>query len=151
MRTAWCSSAHWRLTVRYSNMELLKKFDIFSHRKIRLEEVFEATISGGWISIVGIAFMSLLFLLEFNAYMSIGVISKVEMDLSDDMTIKLNFNLSMPTTSCQFATVDVVDALGTQTLNITRNVQKWKIDFERGRKLQQVADGRPAPKYAQGS
>lgn len=63
--------------------------------------------------------------------------------------LRINFNLrsktrtllycefacsSFPALSCEFATLDVSDALGTKKLNLTKTVRKTPIDFD----LQQV-------------
>jgi len=29
---------------------------------------------------------------------------------------------------CEYATVDVVDVLGTNSMNVTKNVEKWQLD-----------------------
>lgn len=35
---------------------------------------------------------------------------------------------------CDYATVDVVDVLGTNSMNVTKNVEKWQLD-EGGRRM----------------
>ena len=35
---------------------------------------------------------------------------------------------------CDYATVDVVDVLGTNSMNVTKNVEKWQLD-EAGKRM----------------
>ena len=66
--------------------------------------------------------------------------------------LKVTFNLSLPALSCEFATLDVSDALGTKRLNLTKTVRKVPItlDLERaGAAYEDAADAhsQPGPKY----
>jgi hypothetical protein len=67
--------------------------------------------------------------------------------------LKITFNVSFPALSCEFATLDVSDELGTKRMNLTKTVRKSPIDLQ----LQRVGahfedeDGKSArkegPKY----
>lgn len=52
--------------------------------------------------------------------------------------LRINFNISFPDLSCEFATLDVSDALGTKRLNLTKTVRKVALDA-RGKRLPGVA------------
>ena len=44
--------------------------------------------------------------------------------------LRINFNISFPALSCEFATLDISDALGLKRLNLTKTVRKAPIDGE---------------------
>lgn len=48
--------------------------------------------------------------------------------------LRINFNVSLPAVSCEFATVDMYDVIGTTRLNVTRGLRRVPLD----------AEGRPA-------
>lgn len=41
--------------------------------------------------------------------------------------LRISFNISFPSLSCEFATLDVSDALGTKRLNLTKTIRKLPI------------------------
>jgi hypothetical protein len=43
---------------------------------------------------------------------------------------------------CEFATVDVLDVLGTNQQNVTRNIQKWNLDKDGKQRDALTASGR---------
>mmetsp|Transcript_27284 Transcript_27284/g.84132 ORF Transcript_27284/g.84132 Transcript_27284/m.84132 type:complete len:317 (-) Transcript_27284:449-1399(-) len=43
-------------------------------------------------------------------------------------SLRINFNVTMLDLQCEYATVDIVDALGTNSMNVTKNVEKWQLD-----------------------
>lgn len=62
--------------------------------------------------------------------------------------LKVNFNISFPSLSCEFATVDVSDALGTKRLNLTKTIRKTPVNLDLEHQGQTFEDvNRPAPKY----
>ena len=42
--------------------------------------------------------------------------------------LRINFNVTMLDLQCDYAAVDVVDVLGTNSMNVTKNVEKWQLD-----------------------
>jgi thiol-disulfide isomerase/thioredoxin len=50
------------------------------------------------------------------------------LDESNDEMLTINFNVTIADLPCQFASVDVSDMTGTRTHNVTRNVDKWRLD-----------------------
>ena len=42
--------------------------------------------------------------------------------------LRINFNITVMDLPCEFATIDVVDVLGTRTDNVTKNVNRWQLD-----------------------
>lgn len=65
------------------------------------------------ISLVAACVMVFLFLAELSAFMQTTTHTSVMIDRSTDGDLlKINFNISFPRLSCEFASVDVSDALG---------------------------------------
>ncbi|KAK1407044.1 hypothetical protein QVD17_38654 [Tagetes erecta] len=104
----------------------IKSVDFF--RKIP-RDMTEASLSGAGLSIVAAASMMFLFVMELNNYVAITTTTSVIVDQSSDSEFLLiGFNLSFPALSCEFASLDVSDVLGTNRLNITKTVRKFAIN-----------------------
>ena len=63
--------------------------------------------------------------------------------------LRVNFNISFPALSCEYATLDVSDAIGSKKLNLTKTVRKAPIDEESLRRVGYAFEDikRPEPKY----
>ncbi|CAH9083537.1 unnamed protein product [Cuscuta europaea] len=73
--------------------------------------------------------MILLFGMELHHYLAVSTTTSVVVDRSADGDfLRIDFNISFPALSCEFASVDVSDVLGTNRLNITKTVRKYAID-----------------------
>ncbi|KAJ7948470.1 protein disulfide-isomerase 5-4-like [Quillaja saponaria] len=104
----------------------LKSVDFY--RKIP-RDLTEATLSGAGLSIVAALSIMFLFGMELNNYLSVSTSTSVIVDKSSDGDfLRIDFNISFPALSCEFASVDVSDVLGTNRLNITKTVRKFSID-----------------------
>ncbi|KAF4395988.1 hypothetical protein F8388_013157 [Cannabis sativa] len=107
----------------------LKSVDFY--RKIP-RDLTEASLSGAGLSII--AALSMVFLLEWyelNNYLTISTSTSVIVDKSTDGDyLRIDFDISFPTLSCEFASVDVSDILGTNRLNITKTIRKFSIDAD---------------------
>ncbi|CAL0328919.1 unnamed protein product [Lupinus luteus] len=104
----------------------LKSVDFY--RKIP-RDLTEASLSGAGLSIVAALSMMFLFGMELNNYLSVSTSTSVIVDKSSDGDfLRIDFNISFPSLSCEFASVDVSDVLGTNRLNITKTVRKFSID-----------------------
>ncbi|XP_061358237.1 protein disulfide-isomerase 5-4-like isoform X1 [Gastrolobium bilobum] len=104
----------------------IKSVDFY--RKIP-RDLTEASVSGAGLSIIAALSMMFLFGMELNDYLSIGTSTSVIVDKSSDGDfLRIDFNISFPALSCEFASVDVSDVLGTNRLNITKTVRKFSID-----------------------
>jgi thiol-disulfide isomerase/thioredoxin len=73
-------------------------------------------------------FMLVLFLVELVAFMSTTISTSVILDTNADTQLRINFNITMMDLACDYASIDVYDVLGTNTQNITKNVEKWQLD-----------------------
>ena len=51
------------------------------------------------------------------------------------LQIRINFNITMLDVPCEFATVDVLDVLGTNQQNVTKNIEKWNLDQDAQRRM----------------
>ncbi|MED6160877.1 Protein disulfide-isomerase 5-4 [Stylosanthes scabra] len=98
------------------------------YRKIP-RDLTEASLSGAGLSIVAALAMIFLFGMELSNYLSVSTTTSVIVDKSSDGEfLRIDFNISFPALSCEFASVDVSDVLGTNRLNITKTVRKFSID-----------------------
>ncbi|KAK7405080.1 hypothetical protein VNO78_06264 [Psophocarpus tetragonolobus] len=104
----------------------LKSVDFY--RKIP-RDLTEASLSGAGLSIVAALSMMFLFGMELSNYLTVSTSTAVIVDKSaDGEFLRIEFNISFPALSCEFASVDVSDVLGTHRLNITKTVRKFSID-----------------------
>ncbi|QHO56695.1 hypothetical protein HN51_011397 [Arachis hypogaea] len=104
----------------------LKSVDFY--RKIP-RDLTEASLSGAGLSIIAAFSMIFLFGMELNNYLTVSTATSVIVDQSSDGDfLRIDFNISFPALSCEFASVDVKDVLGTNRLNITKTVRKFSID-----------------------
>ncbi|KAL3508524.1 hypothetical protein ACH5RR_027925 [Cinchona calisaya] len=104
----------------------LKSVDFY--RKIP-RDLTEASLSGAGLSIIAAFSMIFLFGMELNDYLTVSTSTSVVIDNSSDGEfLRIDFNISFPALSCEFASVDVSDVLGTNRLNITKTIRKYSID-----------------------
>ncbi|KAL2476256.1 Protein disulfide-isomerase 5-3 [Abeliophyllum distichum] len=104
----------------------IKSVDFY--RKIP-RDLTEASLSGAGLSIIAALSMIFLFGMELNDYLTVSTSTSIIVDQSSDGDfLRIDFNLSFPALSCEFASVDVSDVLGTNRLNLTKTVRKYSID-----------------------
>ena len=109
----------------------LKDFDFY--RKIP-KDLTETSFHGSVLSVCASFFMLILFVAELWAFLSPSTITNVVVDPNSDRHLRINFNITVLDMPCEYATVDVVDVLGTRHENITKNINKWKIGADGQRK-----------------
>lgn len=109
----------------------LKMMDFF--RKIPAD-LTETTVTGAALSVAACLFMGVLFVVELYAFLSTTVETGVMLDTNTDSLLRINFNVTMLDLQCEYAAVDVVDVLGTNSMNVTKNVEKWQLD-EHGKRM----------------
>lgn len=80
------------------------------------------------MSVCAIAIMGILFLSETWAFASSRIATSITIDETSHPQIRLNFNVTFLDLHCDFVSVDVWDALGTNRQNISKNVDKWQLD-----------------------
>ncbi|KAJ0801798.1 putative endoplasmic reticulum vesicle transporter [Helianthus annuus] len=77
-------------------------------------DLTEASLSGAGISILAAISMIFLFGMELHSYLTISTSTAIIIDKSSiEDTVRVDFNISFPLLSCEFASVDVSDVLGT--------------------------------------
>ncbi|KAI3466221.1 hypothetical protein Pfo_022884 [Paulownia fortunei] len=92
-------------------------------------DLTEASLSGAGLSIIAAFSMIFLFGMELNDYLTVSTSTSVVVDKSSDGDfLRIDFDMSFPALSCEFASIDVSDVLGTNRLNITKTVRKYSID-----------------------
>jgi Endoplasmic Reticulum-Golgi Intermediate Compartment (ERGIC) len=80
------------------------------------------------MSICAMIVMGVLFLSETWAFARSGISTSITVDETSNPQIRLNFNLTFLDLHCDYVSVDVWDALGTNRQNVTKNVDKWQLD-----------------------
>ncbi|KAF2589607.1 hypothetical protein F2Q70_00039742 [Brassica cretica] len=125
-------------------------------------DLTEASLSGAGLSIVAALSMLLLFGMELSSYLTVSTTTSIIIDRSSDGDfLRMDFNISFPSLSCEFASVDVSDVLGTNRLNVTKTIRKFSIDsnltptgseFHSGEVLSHVNHGeKSAEEFVEGS
>lgn len=74
---------------------------------------------------------------ELSSFLRVQTASEMVVDRSaQGDLLRISFNISFPSLSCEFATLDVSDALGTKRLNLTKTIRKLPIGQARRRGCQ---------------
>ncbi|PSC73593.1 disulfide-isomerase 5-4 [Micractinium conductrix] len=109
----------------------LKSVDFY--RKLPTD-LTEATLSGATISIATTFLILFLLGAELSSYMATKTRTDMVVDRSaHGELLRINFNISLPQLSCEFATLDVSDAMGLKRLNLTKTVRKQSINENLGK------------------
>jgi thiol-disulfide isomerase/thioredoxin len=126
-------------------MNFIKRSDAFKRIK---SDLTQGWVTGGILSILGSIFIFFLIISEFSAYLSVRTLSEVQMSDNMDAQVRININISMPRLPCQFASLDVKDVIGTNKMNITTNIRKWKLKGKSGdKRIAEMNDNVIAPKH----
>ena len=95
-------------------MDALKS--IHFYRKVP-RDLTEATLAGGTISLISSIVMAYLFITNFSAYLRVDTKTSIVLDASQEKKLQLNFNVTLYHLPCRFATLDIVDVMGTDTVD----------------------------------
>ena len=87
-----------------------------------------------WIGRGQVLTCTVLFLCELSAFRTAQPFTRLLVDSNQDSLLKINFDVHMLDIACDHVTVGVWDAFGTDRMNITRSVQKQRIDHKGSRK-----------------
>lgn len=79
------------------------------------------------MSLVAMGIMGILFLSETAAFARTKIATSITLDENTQPQLRLNFNITMLDLHCDYVSVDVWDALGTNRQNVTKNVEKWQL------------------------
>ena len=91
--------------------------------------------------------MFLLFVLEFNAFLTPKISKSVVLDANADNLLRINFNVTLPKLPCHLASVDVTDVLGYRKVNMTKNIRKWKLTSDGTNKVAEMHETIQSPKH----
>ena len=106
-------------------MEGIKKFDAYP--KINHDFRVKYWI-GGLISIICVVTMFWMFKSEFSDYFQTNMRPVLQVDESRATKLPINFDITFPSSPCQFTTIDVLDVMGEVSLDIDQNVKKIRIN-----------------------
>jgi protein disulfide-isomerase-like protein len=87
------------------------------------------------MSLCAIGVMAILFFSETAAFISTRISTAIALDENDQPQLRLNFNITMLDIHCDYVSVDVWDALGTNRQNVTKHVEKWQLDASGQRRI----------------
>ena len=87
------------------------------------------------MSLCAIGIMAILFLSETAAFARTQIATSITLDENTQPQLRLNFNITLLDLHCDYVSVDVWDALGTNRQNVTKNVEKWQLSSDGGTKL----------------
>ena len=97
------------------------------YRKVPAD-LTEATVTGGAISLISTIVMVYLFCSNFLAYLAVDMTTSIVLDSSDEKKLQLNFNVTLHHLPCRYASLDIVDIMGTHLQNVSANILKTRID-----------------------
>jgi len=106
-------------------MDWLKS--VHFYRKVPAD-LTEATMTGGTISLISSLMMAWLFFTNFSQYLTPTTVNSIVLDSSDEKKLQLNFNVTLHHLPCRFASLDIVDVVGTHLQNVSANILKTRID-----------------------
>lgn len=87
------------------------------------------------MSMIALGIMGILFFSETAAFARTKIVTSIALDENTQPQLRLNFNITMLDVHCDYVSVDVWDALGTNRQNVTKNVEKWQISEDGGTRL----------------
>lgn len=105
--------------------KFVKKLDLF--RRIDEGYLAGATTHGGTFSLIAYIIMVSLAIMEFGAYLSTNTRTQVVMDVNQDQSLLIEFNITMLDLPCKYAAVDVYDAFGWERQNVTSDIIKKRL------------------------
>jgi hypothetical protein len=104
-----------------------KRFDVFSkvHDDYRIK-----TKSGGLISVVAIIIMMVLFISELSSYLTVEVVDHIMVDTSLGQKLPIGLNITFPHLRCDEVSVDTVDSMGENQVDIAGDMVKVNLDAQ---------------------
>lgn len=100
-------------------------YDVYSkvHEDYRVK-----TQSGGAISIISMVAMLVLFVQELDNYLEIETIDHIIVDTTLDQKLPIGLNITFPGLRCDEVSVDTVDSMGGNQLDIVGSLHKVNLD-----------------------
>mmetsp|Transcript_13440 Transcript_13440/g.32043 ORF Transcript_13440/g.32043 Transcript_13440/m.32043 type:complete len:465 (+) Transcript_13440:92-1486(+) len=94
------------------------------------KDLAEASATGAVMTLVAVVTCAVLFICETNAFLRAERRTDVSLDSNQDSMLTINFDVTMLDMACDHVTVGVWDAFGSDRMNITKNIQKQRIDHK---------------------
>jgi thiol-disulfide isomerase/thioredoxin len=92
------------------------------------QDFYEGSGSGGYLSLAALFVILMLVISETAEFFAYYPASNVLMDASGagaTQKVQLNFNITMLDMDCQYVTLDLKDALGTNSVDVKQSIEKW--------------------------
>jgi len=116
-------------------MSVLKKFvrklDLF--RRIDETYLSTATAYGGTFTLISYTLMGILLVFELSAYLSSSTSTDVLLDVNQDQSLLINFDITMLALPCDLLAMEVYDRFGWNWLNIKFEIEMTRIHLVKGR------------------
>eukprot|EP00667_Euglena_gracilis_P012292 EG_transcript_12624 len=110
------------------SLNALRSLDFFRHVP---RDLTEATKLGGCVSIFTVLALITLCIMELHSLMSIRTHTRIEISHREDEYFQINLNLTFPSISCSWITIDYVDIVGHRKVNISgKEVHKHTLHGE---------------------
>ncbi|CAD8180685.1 unnamed protein product [Paramecium octaurelia] len=100
------------------------KFDLY--RKLP-QDLIEPSKSGALISFTSLILMFILFITEFQEYLTQQVQTEMYIDQNKDDTLLVNMDISFPNMPCDFISIDQQDVIGTHQQNVKGELLKKRM------------------------
>lgn len=107
-----------------SAMSLFKRVNYF---KKLPDDLTISTAHGSVLTIIGAVAMMMLFVLELRAFTTVKIDTVIEVDDTVDTMMRINFNVTIDDSPCDYVSVDLTDVTGTYEHNITRHITKVRL------------------------
>lgn len=106
-------------------LQQLKRFDVYSkvHDDYRVK-----TQSGGAISLVSMVIMAILFLSELSDYLTTEIVDHIMVDTTLNQKLPIGLNVTFPHLRCDEVSVDTVDSMGENQVDIAGQNIKTELD-----------------------
>jgi protein disulfide-isomerase-like protein len=101
--------------------------DLDFYRRIP-KDLTITTTHGFALSVCSIVVILLLFIAETRDFLVPNVISSAVVDMNTAATMRITFNITMLAVSCEFATINTFDVLGSRRFNVSQNIKKYATD-----------------------
>mmetsp|Transcript_36992 Transcript_36992/g.80847 ORF Transcript_36992/g.80847 Transcript_36992/m.80847 type:complete len:369 (+) Transcript_36992:40-1146(+) len=99
----------------------LRQFDVFA----KLHDEYKVkTSSGGFLSVGAMMLMAFLFVAELNTFLTVEVVDHILVDTTLAKKLPIGLNITFPHLRCDEVSVDTVDAVGENQVNIQGRLHK---------------------------
>lgn len=104
----------------------MKNLDLF--RKLS-EETRQQTFLGGFMTLISVSVIIILFFSEFYLFISHEIIKEILIDFTDvNKNVNFTIDIYLPKSPCFIITVDIQDVIGSFSSN-SRLISKQRIDI----------------------